>query len=552
MDQIETNSRFTFLRPIFLMRDGVSPLTIQSAKSVLVFLCVYVFVDMVARTFSNGPMSVTPWNPAIGVGVAFLVVAGLGWTPVMFMALLCSEFVAVSLGFAGYQSLTLPLLSTIGYAALAGMLRIYRPALGEMLTRTRDVIVFVLATAGITLLLAGLSLLVHAATHSDWRLEATRLMARYWIGDLLGVLVFLPLTCLIWKGRGRPLHRSDESLLHIVGIFIATMLAFYAFYGKVPGEQITSLHLMFLPLIWAALRFGQSGALLLVLVIQLGVVILSNLGSEPESTVIEFQIRMLAIALTGLFFGTVVDERIATEIQLRERQGELDRTLRLASSVELASAMAHELNQPLSALSIYAQTCELMLRDTSLPEIRETMGKIGIEARRAGEVVHRLRDFYRSGGSALKNTGVAALIDDAVDSIEARAMRYQVVIRQDCDPHLPMVSIDRIQIQMALHNLLANAIDAMRDANSPERLIGIVARMANKSEVCITVSDTGPGINAQAVDSLFRPFNSTKTYGLGLGLSMSRSIVNAHGGELRSIPSPSGCIIEMTLPVLAQ
>ena len=417
------------------------------------------------------------------------------------------------------------------------------------MSRMRDMILFTLCTAGALLLIVYVSVLLKSNLADIWHPGMTRNLIRHWIGDLIGILVLTPLFLLLLSGRLRFSPSKHGAFAHGFGILIAMLMAFWIVYADAPVQQITSLYLMFLPLIWASLRFGLRGAVVTSLVIQIGVILLSHLGSQSDATVLQFQIRLLVIGVTGLFLGAAVDELLSAEQKLRERQLELDRTLHLAASSELATAMAHELNQPLSAIGAYARSCQLLMQARLVPELAQTMAKLIEEVRRAGEVVHRLREFYRTGTSRLETVAVATLMRDAAQAVRERAARHGVYLVLDAGIDLPPLSVDPVQIGTALHNLLTNAIDAIRDAKSGNRWIKLSAAPATDNMIALLVTDSGPGLNPTEIEQLFRPFSTSKSYGLGLGLSMSRSIVLAQGGDLQFLPGPGGACFRITLPV---
>ena len=521
----------------------------RQAALAAAFVVVYVLFDWMVPAYASGPLADTPWNPSPGIGLAWLLVYGVSWAPLLFVAALLANFAGDGPQFSLAQSLLQSVLLTGGYAGLAYFLRAGPLSMDLRLSRMRDMIIFTLATTAATLLISALFVLLQSDSAAFWHPQDVRFLIRVWIGDLVGVLVFTPLLLLSWSRPLRFSLRDQNAFTHIFGIFLSALFAFWVVYGNNPAEQITSLYLMFLPLIWAALRFGLPGALATLLVLQVGIILLSQLGSQSDATVLQFQIRLLAIAVTGLFLGVAVDDLHGTEQKLRERQTELNRSLRLAASAELATAMAHELNQPLSAIGIYTRTCEMLLQARPVPELQETMAKIGREVRRAGEVVHKLREFYRSGGSRLEATAVAKLLRTATEFIQERAARHGIAMVVDAGADLPAVSVDRMQIETVLHNLLANAVEAIRDAaGSSERLIHLRAAAAANDMVAITVQDSGPGLSETEAKNLFHPFSSSKSYGLGLGLSMSRSIVAAHGGSLEIVPGKGGCCFRFTLP----
>ncbi len=244
-----------------------------------------------------------------------------------------------------------------------------------------------------------------------------------------------------------------------------------------------------------------------------------------------------------------VSARKEMEGQLREREADLARSLRLAAAAETAGALAHELNQPLSAIGTYVRACTLLLDrpDANRDRLVQTMQTVVAEVGRAGEIVRRLRDFFRSGTSRLERATVTDLVRSGVELFTPRLTRHQIELAVEIDPGLPEVLVDRLQIDTVLHNLLANAIDALRSPETKQRRISIHATLSG-SVVRITVSDTGPGLPPELAKGVFRPFTTTKPEGMGLGLAISRSIVENHGGRLTAERTDRGAALSFTLP----
>ena len=177
-------------------------------------------------------------------------------------------------------------------------------------------------------------------------------------------------------------------------------------FGSAFSKELNLFYLLFLPLIWIAMLHGLPGTALATLVIQLGLIVALKLGGYQRGTVLEFQLLLLALAVTGLFLGVAISERRGVERILREKQFELDRSLRLAAASEMASALAHELNQPLSAIATYARAGQIIASDPTRSQeaLGQTMDKVAHEAARAGAVVHRLRDFFRTGSTQVERS----------------------------------------------------------------------------------------------------------------------------------------------------
>lgn len=227
--------------------------------------------------------------------------------------------------------------------------------------------------------------------------------------------------------------------------------------------------------------------------------------------------------------------RRQAEAQARAHQAELARVSRLSLAGEMAAGLAHELSQPLTAITAYARGCLRLLGGAS-PDpalLQEGITEVVQQAERAGDVLDRLREFVRGGEHRRSSTALGPLIHTALNLVRAEAIQQGIEIDTALDPGLPMVLADPVQIEQVLLNLLRNAIDAMAAANSKRRAITVAACRKGGDAVLVSVTDSGPGIAAEVADRLFEPFVTTKATGMGMGLSISRSIVEAHGGSLR-------------------
>jgi C4-dicarboxylate-specific signal transduction histidine kinase len=329
----------------------------------------------------------------------------------------------------------------------------------------------------------------------------------------------------------------------------AVLLALWIVFGLQATDEFKFFYLLFLPLVWIAMRRGFRGAVVASLAIQLGLIAAAALGAKAVP-LRELQFLMLTLALTALYLGMAVTEREAARRAVAVRDAALNRALRMATAGELAAAIAHELNQPLSAIGTYARACaHLAGQGASGPLLSDTLGKIDREVKRAGEVIRRLRAFYRTGSVRRERVDPAALAAAAVESLAPRLAQSGIEIEVDRGAALRAINVDRIQMQAVLHNLVANAIDALSAAPAPGRRIAI-RLAAEPNELRCEVSDNGPGVAEEVAARLFQPFVTTKPDGMGLGLAMSRSIVEAHGGTLeRAIdPAARGTTFRLTLP----
>ncbi|MDH2356340.1 PAS domain S-box protein [Bradyrhizobium sp. SSUT112] len=252
------------------------------------------------------------------------------------------------------------------------------------------------------------------------------------------------------------------------------------------------------------------------------------------------------------FTGFVRDltEHQQTQAQLEELQSELVHVSRLTAMGEMASALAHELNQPLAAISNYMKGSRRLLAgssDPNTPKIESALDRAAEQALRAGEIIRRLRDFVSGGESEKRMESLSKLVAEARALGLAGAREQNVQIRFDRNPGADLVLADRVQIQQVLVNLFRNALEAM--AQSPRRELVLTNRRVADDMIEVEVSDTGSGFQESVVPNLFRTFFTTKETGMGVGLSISRSIVEAHGGRMWAASNASGgATFRFTLP----
>jgi two-component system sensor kinase FixL len=256
------------------------------------------------------------------------------------------------------------------------------------------------------------------------------------------------------------------------------------------------------------------------------------------------------------FTGFIRDltERQQTEARLQELQSELVHISRLTAMGEMASTLAHELNQPLSAISNYLEGSRRMLADAGDDRsvtLRSALDSAADQAIRAGQIIRRLRDFVARGESERRVESVTKLVEEAsalsLVGVKDRGIRVQFRF----DPAVDLVLADRVQVQQVLLNLIRNAMDSMETSSRRELVISIAPCDGN--QVCVSVADSGGGIAPEIAEQLFQPFVTTKRQGMGVGLSISRTIIEAHGGKIWVEPNPTGgTIFHFTLAVVSE
>lgn len=489
-------------------------------------------------------LNITPWNPPAALSVILLVWRPRWWW-LAWLTFLGSDLVVRGLLAPTPADLLAAGAVVASHAAIAQLLlrRFGRPP--DIRTRAELLVLFAIATAGALLsavAYVGAQVLLGSASVIVAPLDA---LGRYWIGDAVGQLVTLPLLFIAFHPQRREvaaamLRSAAWWLLAALALAVCTLV-----FQRWIDSPFKYFYLFFLPIVWAAARFGLCGASAAATLVQLLLVgALQWIGVE-DATVFEFQLLMAALAGTGLLLGVTVDEQ-------RASARSLSASLRFAAAGDSAAAIAHELGQPLAALQAYARAAQLLLRRAaSLSEpdrnaLAAAVDKTLAEAQRAGTTVQRLRGFIEDRAMALRDTDLGAVAQQVVAARRPRAAVMGVALMLERDSTLATLWLDPVQIEVVLRNLIDNALEAAAGAAAP-RWVRVELEQS-VSAVELRVLDSGPGIPAHRLPDLFVHQRSEKPAGMGLGLSLSRAIVEAHEGTLRATAGPGGAFL-LSLPV---
>lgn len=622
------------------------------------YVVAYVALDYATYVYPLGALSITPWNPPPGLSLALLLICGLRYVPFLFVAALVPELAVRGESQPAALAIASAFVIALGYATVAVVLT-GRLRIDPRLRTMRDVTALVTVTAAASLILALLYVLLHASARTS--VPIAEAVMRFWIGDFIGIVVTTPLLLVLFgRMSARPRPRIGiEIILQVLTMAVGLGLALWL----EPASEYDVFYVLFVPLIWIALRHGLSGVVVTNALLQVITFVALALTGRAAVEVVAFQFLVLTFALTGLFLGVTVSERqqarsaarrrtaeldavlrgapdgivtlgadgrvltanpaagllFGTDAQeivgrslgellagpaipvraggreerlavrrdgeripvevifsalgepperrfvgilrdlsdrkafedaLREKQAELDRSLRLLGAGEMSAALAHELNQPLSAISAYLHATRRMIArgPGELDRIGETIEAAVKEVKRAGAVTHRVREFFCSGAAKVQPVAVEAILQGVADTARPRAEYAGISLAVETAPGTGRIAVDRVQMEIVLHNLVSNAIDALRSGASPVRRITLRGAPAEQSgQVRMEVHDTGPGLAPDITEQLFEAFSTTKPGGMGLGLAISRSIVEAHGGVLANEPVADGCLFTITL-----
>jgi C4-dicarboxylate-specific signal transduction histidine kinase len=275
----------------------------------------------------------------------------------------------------------------------------------------------------------------------------------------------------------------------------------------------------------------------------------------PDGSVKHLRVVAHAVrdAETIEYFGAIMDISAGREAenQLQEARTELAHVNRVTTLGELAASIAHEVNQPIAAVvtNAGAGLRWLSAQPPNLDEVRLALGRIVTDGGRASEVLDRIRALVKKAPLRQEKLDINDAILEVIALTRSEVQSNSILLRTELSSALPGVPGDRVQVQQVLLNLIVNAIEAMRGANGGRRDLAIRSAYDRTNGVLVSVQDSGPGLDAQSIDRLFRAFYTTKAEGLGMGLAISRSIIEAHGGRLWATPNDGrGALFQFSLP----
>lgn len=523
--------------------------SIRALLTCLGYVVTFVVLDWISFIEPFGPFSITAWNPCAGFSLAFALLVPGSYMPLLAIAPLLTTLIFEVTPAPLVVHVLLALVVGSIYGAAVLVLRRAATRFDPSLTQLRDIVILICVAIASSSCVAGIYVAVLVAFSLIEPGDFWTGVLRYWVGDVIGILVVTPLL-LAWRHTRHQLSLRLELLFQLACAAIAVWVIF----ASAAQPRIDLFYLLFLPIIWMGLRGGLAGVNLGLAATQLLIVIAIQRQTTDEIGFTAIQAMMLVLALTGLAIGVVVDERRRAEMRLRSLQDLQAQLARQGSFNELSAALAHEINQPLSAATTYARIAVETLEQADAPTItaRETAHKAMLQVQRAAEVVRRMRQLIRAGRGETTAVPVSALIRDAIELAGPDWSTQGIEIEVRILPPDLRIMADALQVQQVLINLLRNAVEAM-DANAAgDRRIFVQASRAESGSVAFIVEDTGPGFRAEQLERPFEPFATTKIDGLGIGLNLCRTIIQANGGRLWIANSLRGAAVRFTLPEVGE
>jgi len=517
------------------MKDSLS---VRSIWHGCAFLAAYIACDMLSGPEARYQTIAPVWHPAAGLALYAVLRHGKKAVVPLVAAALLAASITPALPARPAMSLLVGLLPLPVYMAVGWFMRRYLPG-SAFFASHRGMLLW----AGVVTLGSLLNAVMYAGMLLGPDVSATRpwmeVVTRYTIADIAGMLVIVPAAYGLLDSElradflGRVANWETAAYTALIAVVLSIAL-------QRPAPESLVYYLLILPLAWAAARQGMAGAVTAAIVLEAGVTIAALRPIAYAAQIPNVQMLVLPLTLSGFLIGIAVDVA-------RRASHELRHSLRLAAAGEMAAAVAHELNQPLTALSAYGSACQrLVMRDGGDPLLQKTIQAMAAESQRASNVLKRLREFFRTGSIALEQLSLSDLIHDTVNSFAEQARSENVTLQINAIPDATLLG-DRVQLEIVLRNLLSNAVQALSQMpGGSDRRITVDGGIEGVS-IWIRIADNGPGIADKIRARLFEPFISLKSSGLGLGLAISRSIVETHGGSLTVEPSRHA-VLKITLP----
>jgi len=510
------------------------------------YLVTYLVLDWVSFIEPYAHFGITPWNPGTGLGFVLVLLFGRRTIPFLFLAPFLSDLIQIQPPLPLAVVFVSSLLIGAGYSA--ALIVLSRPGLrfDPKLSSMRDLVLLALVAAASAAFVATSYVAEMTAAGFLPVQGFAAASVRYWVGDMIGIMVVAPFGLVVLTRR-RTLRMSVETVLQFAAIIAALAMVF----GYVREQQFQLFYVLFLPIIWMAVRTGFEGVTIGIAVTQVGLILGVIVFPGKGHDVTAYQALMLVLATTGLVAGILVTEHRHTATQLRRHQDSLSHLARLGSMAELAAAVAHELNQPLMAAGTYTRLVNDSIGSPGADAgaVAATAKKAVLQVERAAEVVRRLRALVRLDRSSRAPCGLEQIVREAVALCQPDLDRIDVDLRVVLGGDLPSVMVDILQIEQALLNLLRNSIQAISATKHSRPTITIEASVVDANFVEVAVCDSGPGFPSGLLDNPFLPFSTTKPEGLGFGLPLCKSIIEAHGGELWLDALSPGAAVHFTLPV---
>ena len=513
----------------------------------IAFLAAYFAINMLTEWHEFDRLGITLWSPDNGLSLALLI-ESVAFAPFVFLGAVLADTLIAGVHHSIYLTVVVEFLLTVVYVALASILK-YKLNFTVRQSKPADVttfLIFIPAGAVLSSFVYCGVLYLGGALSADKFLVAMR---NFWIGDTLGIITIVPAVTSLSALLSKPHWRWSAYTLSSLSVFLLGILVGFAALFWIGGKLYYLFYLLFLPVIWVAMREGYVAAALALVTVQLALATLTVFVGYDANDFAILQLLMLVLSITGLLLGAVATERLNAALLLRQQQTELARMADFARVGAMGMELAHEISQPLSTVTTYLHSARRLLQSGVAGEqVLDAMINAEAEAQRAREVLEQIRDFVATGALDLQALDLSALAQKIVALCREEATSRGIKIESESVHPIPSVKADRVQIEQLLNNLVANAIDAASER--PDAHGHVIVRVAARDDaVVIQVEDNGPGVAPELAPRIFDAYQTTKPRGMGLGLPLSKRIVQKHAGRIWWEPNrPEGARFIVALP----
>lgn len=508
------------------------------------YIVSHVVLAWLSIVTSSAPFGIVPWSPETGLSFAAFLIYGRRFWPYVLVAVAASNVILRPLAYPLICHILSPIIVGGGYAMALDWIQDSKWQFDIKLSTLRDILTLEAIAIASSTFVACAYVLLLAQSGVLAEADVGYNIFRSAVGDLIGISIVTPFLLMLANTGGlrRP---SREAVLQGLSIVVALVFAFS--FTNLPHFRL--FNVMFFPIIWIALRSGIEGATYGLVVTQVGLIVALYISGPQSASVTTYQALMLVLAFTGLAIGGLVTERRRFEQDLRLNQESVAHIFRLGSAGELTTAIAHEINQPLTAISNYTRLIQQYLesdtggKDAAIDAAR----KVASQVDRTAAVIKNLRDLIRLGRRQVGQQSLHTLIREALDLLEPNLQRSSISVKVSIARDIREALVDRLQIEQVLMNIISNAIDAINDSGAQDRLITIEASNLDDDHVEVIIRDSGPGFPQ---DFNFRQsgiHSSSKKDGLGVGLSLSRTIIEGHDGSLLLEGDGRGAVVHIRL-----
>ncbi len=524
------------------------------------FLIAYVGLEWVSYLHEYKGVPVTPWNPGLGVVFALIVLKGPLYGLVLLAGVITAETFVLQTELAWPVIVLMAIIISASYTA-AGLIARKRLHMDVRLSGIRDISVL-LASGTFGAALSATLLCVLLLVSSELRTaDLVHSSMPLLLGDIIGIAVMTPLLMRLWaRSRDATVTGFAAVLPELLVLLAVIGIALWLLVGTGPSDY-RLFSLLFLPVLVASLRHGVDGACVSLAAIQLGLVVLLRWNGHDAAAFTAFQVAMLVLTMSGLLVGVVVSERQRADalaeqaaLRLKEMQAEANRADRMSLVSGMASALAHEINQPMTAARALARSVQHILQapEPDAVRVNANLSNMIAQIDHAGSVVSRMREFLRRGLPHFSTLDAGDVLRDALQLARPEAGMRKISMDLQFAPYLPNIFGDRIQLQQVVLNLVRNAMESIVATQPVDGRIRItLGPGGDATPVEIAVVDNGAGV-AEGLP-LFDPLFSSKNEGMGLGLSICASIVQAHGGRIwMQSGKPGATEFRFSLPTAVQ